>query len=699
MPLAANSISAAFSPFTFLGLLFPLALGFTVISSIKILLAAAGMALWVRELGSSERAAIFAGVVFGLSFSFTPPWLFFPQSSVIALWPWTLFLLERARDPDRRLRVGAALTVVFVATVLMGHPETAVIGFAFMGPWLAARWLRGDSTEARAVFATLAGAAALAVALTAFLLVPSLFAIAGSGRLTAADRPYWEPILSVAPHAPILRELPTALFPHALGNGIVSPMLPFAGGSFPEISLGYFGLVGWVGAFLFLRPGSRRSRGEWILVALLAAGWGVSVGVWPLAEIFSHTPGLRYLFPLRFHSWEALAGPALAALELDRLARDGAERPRAWLGALVAPAVLAVLGAAIFVRFRPEHALAGAVAYQTRRFLIAAAVLVATAVLLAALSRGRRFAAAALTVLAAAELLFQWRGLFRLSSPKDLFPETPLVAFLRSQPGPFRVVGAGAAMFPSTNVFAGQEDIRTHDAVERTDYLAFLDSTCGYPYEYFKRIRNLDASALDFLNVRYAVATAGADSPGARWRLAYDGPDGRAYENTTALPRAFVPERVRLVAPSAGRREPVSDANPLFGGAFREIVANADWKKTAWILDDAGGGARTEGGAAEIGDYGQETNAFSFTARVASEGAWVVLSFVQDGGWSARDAAGRRLALHRANGPFLALRLPHGSHRVRLTYRPPGLAAGGAVSACALLAVVGFGLVRARRSG
>jgi Bacterial membrane protein YfhO len=695
MPLAGNSLSAAFSPLTFLGLLFPLAHEFTLIASIKLLLAAIGMALWVRELGASERSALFAGIVFALSFSFTPPWLLFPHSAVITLWPWILFLLERARDPDRRLRVGVALTLAFAATVLVGHPETAVIGFVFMGSWLLARWLCGDLPEARRVFATLAAAAALAMALTAFLLVPSLFAIAGSGRLTAANSPYWQPNLSAAPHAPILRALPTALYPHALGNGIASPSLPFAGGSFPEISLGYFGLVGWVGAFLFLRPGSRRARSEWVLAALLALGWGVSVGAWPLAEIHSHTPGLRYLFPLRFHSWEALGGPALAALELDRLARDGASRRRAWLGALIAPAAIAILGGAIFLRFRPEHVLVGAVSFQTRRFLVAFAVLAASALLLAALSRGRRFAFAGLTVLAAAELLYQWRGLFRLSSPADLFPETPLVAFLRARPAPFRVVGAGPALFPNTNVFAGVEDIRTHDAVERRDYLTFLDATCGYPYEYFKKIQNVDAPALDFLNVRYAVTVPGADSPGARWRLAYDGPDGRLFENTRALPRAFVPERVRFVAPPPGRLEPAPDANALFGDSFREIAANADWKTTAWIL--GGGGSNTAGGEAVVADYRQETNAIGFTASVTSGQAWIVLSLVQDGGWTARDAAGRELEIHRANGPFLALRLPAGAHRVRLRYRPPGFEAGLAISGATAALLLSFSILRARR--
>ncbi len=638
MPLASNGVSAAFAPLTFLGFLFPLAHAYTLTSSIKLLLAAAGMALWVGELGVSARSAAFAGVVFALSFSFTPPFLFFPQSAVFGLWPWTLFLLERARDPGGRRRVGFALSLVFVLTMLSGHAETAVVGFVFMGLWLVGRRLTAETAkeraEARAVFRVLAGAAAAAVGLAAFLLVPSFLAIAGSGRLAAAAQPFWEPLISAAPHAPLLRELPTSLFPQSVGNGMTSPMLPFTGGAFPEITLGYFGLVGWAAAFLLLRPGSRRTRVEWLLGSLLFAGWGAAVALWPFAEIVSYTPWIRYLYPLRFHSWEALAGPALAALELDRLARDAAatDRPRAWLGALIAPALLAALGVATFLTFRADHAIVGGAHYQERRLLLTLAVLAAAAVLLTALGRGRGRAIAmpALTVLAAAELLFQWRGLFQLHSPADLFPETPLVAFLRSRPGPFRVVGAGPVLFPSTNVFAGVEDIRTHDAVERHDYLEFLDATCGYKYEYFKKIRNVDASAMNFLNVRYAIALPDAAVPGARWTLVYDGEDGRVFENARVLPRAFVPETVRFVAPPPPGWLPAADANALFGGSFREIVHNADWRKTAWILDP--GRADASGGEARISDYREETNAATFTADVASGDAWIVLSLVQDGG-------------------------------------------------------------------
>ena len=697
MPLAANSVSAALSPLTLLALALPLARGYTLIAAIKLFLAACGMWLWARELGASKRSAAFAGTVFALSFCFTPPWLLFPQSAEIVLWPWLLFLFERLRDERGRGRTVGALTLLFAIMMLAGHPETAVLGFIFAALWLAVRWMCGDIVHPGRVIGGIAYSAAMAVGLTAFLLIPSLFAIAGSARIADAEKPFWSPILSLIPHGPAWRMLPTALFPHSLGNGIASPTLPLAGASFPERTLGYFGIVGWAAAFLVLRPGSRRTPRAWILFGLLACGFGFSVGLWPFAEIFSNTPGLRYLFPVRLHSWEALAGSALAALELDRFLRDARERGARVIAAVAVPAVLGALAIAAYLRYRPEHAAAGGLPFQSRRLAVTLAVLVFTALLLAIASRAPALAMVALTVLAAAELLYQWRGLFRLSTPDQLFPETPLVAFLRSRPAPFRVVGQGPALFPSTNVFAEVEDIRTHDAVERRDYLDFLDRTCGYPYEYFKKVRNLNCTSLDFLNVRYLVTNPVAPAPGPRWRLAYSGSDGRVFENGSALERAFVPARVRLVASQVRATAPLSNANTAFGNAFREIVSNAQWKGLAWILSDQNG--ETAGGRAEISEYRETNNSAVFRARVAEGPAYVVLSIVQDGGWSAALEGGAPLELLRANGPFLALKLPPGDSRIRLRYRPPGSAAGALVglTGAGLLCVSGIVAARRRR--
>jgi hypothetical protein len=695
LPLAANGVSAAFSPLTFIALLLPLAKSYALVGSLKLLLAAAGMWLWTRELGATSRSALFAAAAFTLSLSFAPPWLLFPQTAVICLWPWLLFLLERARDEEGRRRTIATLTAIFVCTELAGHPEDAVLGFLFAALWIFTRWLSRDLQPIRPVLRALSVSAALALGLTAFLLIPSIFAIAASERIATMKEPYWQQILSLAPHGPSWLELPGSFFPHSMGNGIASPRLPVSGPGFAENALGYFGIVALAQILLILRPGSRRPRAEWVLLGIAVAGLGIAVGQWPFAEIISRAPLLRFVLPHRFHSWQVLAGGALAALELDRLVRDwqGSWRVTAW--AVAAPVLLATAAVAVHRTLRPHHALAGGAEFQDRELLVVLAVLALAAALAIFVRRRPAAYVWGLTLLVCSELLYQWNGLFRLNTPIELFPETPAIAFLRTQPGVFRVLGEGPVMFPSTNVFAGLEDIRTHDATERRDYLGFLDATAGYPSgEYFKKVGNLNAPALDFLNVRYLLTDPGRESPGEKWTSVYAGPDLTIFENRRALPRVAAPARIRLVKAATGGAEASLDARIAFGPAFRELTQLEDWRETAFVLSDR----NSEGGnpTTEVRDYTESTNRASFVARVAPGGgeAVVVASLVQDGGWSARDESGNRLRTLRANGPFLAIVLPEGERRVRLEYRPPGFLPGVGVSIATICLLLALGLRR-----
>ncbi len=663
MALAANGQSAPFSPFTLLLLPLPLWAGFNLLATIKLLLAASGTYLWLSELSVSRGAALFGAVSFSLSFAITP-WLLFPISSVLCLFPWALFAIERLLSAPTPARAFLLLTGVLFAMALSGHPESIVMGGLFAASWLAGRaaFTPGGLSGGRVLVLRILLAGAAAAGLAAFLLVPEALAIAGSNRLryVEAARAHLPPLLA-AHGFRFPSVLWTTLFPRTFGDAVDAPMVAGAAGAFPEIGLGFFGVVGAAAAALFLRPGPRPAA-EKALVPPILVGLAIASGLWPFFDAAYRVPGLRLTAPFRYLILMALGGPALAAFEIDRLLADARRRPRLALWLAAAALALGALGLAAGRLTLGLHAASGGLASERRGLLLALAALGAVALAgLAASIRPRLLAAVplVLAIFAAADLAIEGTRLYRFGRPEELFPETPVVRFLRSRPGVFRVVGEGPALFPGSNVFAGVEDIRVHDPVERADYVDFVDHEAGYePAEYFKRLRNLDAAALDLLNVRFLVAAPGRAVPGARWERVYEGGDASVFKNRSVLPRVF---GARRAAP-----------------AEREAA-------DGFVLTD----------------YRERANRLDFRVDVPpGPPVSLVASVTDDGGWSAFED-GRTIPVRRTEGVLLGWDLPPGRHDVRLTYRPPGLAAGGAISAgSAVLLLVSWtgAIVRRRRA-
>jgi hypothetical protein len=657
MPLAANGLSEAFSPLTILTLPLPLADSFTFRFLAKLFLAFCGMWLWLAEMRLSATAAAVGAVSFAFSLSMTG-WLLLPHTASLCLWPWALFTCEVLRDPARRVR-GAVLLIGILLLSFLGHPEIAALGVLLTALWVTARVMRAPALERRRTLAALAMAGLCAAGLLACLLIPQALAIADSNRARVALE-FWRRLpFRLLPHGPLWRGYLTLFFPDSLGDGVSTRRIEsLSPASFLETGLGYFGLAGWAAAVGLVRPGRPRRQEEWILLALAFVGAAVAMGCWPFFEVFLHLPLMRLTPPLRYLCWTSLAGAALAAFEVDRLAGDLEQDRRAILWPAGALAVLGLAALAVFRWLTPLYRAAGDLDAHRRAALLTG-VFAASATLLlliAAASRRHRLAGPLLVLLAFAELASLGRHLYRFGPPGDLFPPRPLLAFLQAQPPPFRVLGEGPVLFPNSNVFAGLEDIRTHDAVERRDYVDDLDRIAGYPpRDYFKFVQDVNAAGLDRLNVKFLVTPPDRAAPAPKWRLVYSGLDGRVFENTSVWPRIF---------------------------ARQDRAARDD--------DDR----------LTVTEFRETTNSVSFVAVVS--GALEVTadtSLVSDGGWRARTATGAPLRVGRSDGPFLAFTLPPGTHRVTLSYRPRGFGIGLLISALTALALGAAAFAVRRRAG
>jgi hypothetical protein len=273
-----------------------------------------------------------------------------------------------------------------------------------------------------------------------------------------------------------------------------------------------------------------------------------------------------------------------------------------------------------------------------------------------------------------------------------------MLAFSGRSPACFGWSAKQRSSFPNSSIFSGVEDIRTKDPVERLDYIEFLDATCGYLRPRSSSRSGTSTRRRRLLNVRFLLSWPGRSSPGEKWRPVYSGTDGTVFENRDAC-RAFTPRRrspwSRLREAPGHLRQRVF----LRGALARALSAKRDWKEHAFVL---GPDEVIRNGPVRISEYRESANRVSFRASVENPaGAFVAGSLVEDGGWTARDERGARIPTAPANGPFLALRLPGGDHRISLTYLPPGFPLGFLISAGTALLLAGALAVKAipRASG
>jgi 2-polyprenyl-3-methyl-5-hydroxy-6-metoxy-1,4-benzoquinol methylase len=184
--------------------------------------------------------------------------------------------------------------------------------------------------------------------------------------------------------------------------------------------------------------------------------------------------------------------------------------------------------------------------------------------------------------------------------------------------------------------------------------------------------------------VRYALTRKERSLPG--WRPLASGLTSTLWENPRALPRAFVPRRVRFGVPADQEVE--------------EMKAETSFGRLAWIVPpggDPGPPHEKRNGRGRVVTRRRGLG-FELTARMNQPG-WVVITETAWKGWRAR-LDGREVPLGIGDHAFLALFLPKGPHRVELFYRPRSFELGLALSAAALVLIAAVSLTRiVRRKG
>jgi hypothetical protein len=179
-----------------------------------------------------------------------------------------------------------------------------------------------------------------------------------------------------------------------------------------------------------------------------------------------------------------------------------------------------------------------------------------------------------IVIITLADLLWFAHGRSVQSSPGLYYPLVPALqnagAALQKEDG--RIIGY-RCLPANLAAMAGLRDVRGYDAVDpdhMVDLLALAAEPGGKPLSYavtqwlapahsFRGDGTIQLSPiLDLLGVNYVVFR-GSPPPGTR--TAFESPDYWVAENTNALPRAFIPSEVDLVADSEQRLERMASPN------------------------------------------------------------------------------------------------------------------------------------------
>lgn len=723
-PLLGDPSAQILYPPTWLNLILPAWLYYTVFVVAHTALAALGLYALARRWGLSAGASFTSAALWTLSgpfLSLANLWHHFAGAAWIPI----VFLAAESALEARRPKQLLLWALALAGQILAGSADmcamTAVTLVAYLG-WHRMDWHQLGGSTNRRLLATTAAAFLLAACFTAPLWGTAFDLLVRSARhqLSQPVRTYW----SVHPLG--LLEL---LFP-GLWRGVpLSPCLSalLFDSREPLLASLYLGLpsLALVGAAV----GASRHRlrafllTSAVVAALIALGRHAPFFGWASAAL----PPLRILrYPVKAVPLLAFFWALLAGLGVDVFRGSREATRRRWAVAVLGPVLLVGLldaaGAAVTL-YKPEawasllagevlkNADPGVLARSAQRFLVGASL--ATCTLIAAWMGRREHGRSVIAVcfLAVGDLL-AFHGKLNPLAPRALYAVRPEVLEI------FR----GA---PSPRIYV--YDYHQTDKARR-----YLSREHGYSLRLLPKDWSPAAGFALAMQMYLVPATVGRWGLSGAFEIDYRGLYPAALHRLTVLLRQVEggPAHLRLLQVGgvthvlALHQEGFGDLTPLttFEGLLAEPIrvfgvpgtlprtyavggASVASDDEPGVLIDPAFDPRRE----VILDSGEPTPpdpAFVGSSQVVEEKpdrvrlqadlsgpGYVVLLDSYDPGWRAR-VDGRETQMLRANLAFRAVRVPAGHHVVEYAYRPRALVLGLLISGIAILtgagAVIGF---------
>jgi hypothetical protein len=465
----------------------------------------------------------------------------------------------------------------------------------------------------------------------------------------------------------------------------------FHWGLWPRVEVGYLGILPLILAGLALAL--RRDRRTWHWAGLAVVSFLLALGTHAILHGWlTLLPGFGQLrAPARLVLLTDFVLAILAAIGLDATlrvfderARAGFERVWRWVG--YATAAVWAIGAplaylALLLTQDREPGIVSRISVTLIAVLSFAGLLAASFLWLSA----RRGEWAQLTTLGwlAAGLVFV--DVASLAAYQDLGNRDPslsynqpaIIAFLKQQPGPFRIDTKTAIereWQADTALLYGLEDI---DGVANPLLLADAG-------RYWDGLGSRSSPLYDLLNTRYVIVHKDAPLDLDKFALAFDGdPKLNVFENQRVLPRAFLASQVQAV----------SDHEAAWAAIH---VPGFDPRSTAVV---EGAPNLAGGGRGQVSEIRSSPNRLSM--QVTADGpALLAVSQVWYLGWQVWIDGRAQGAPLRTNYLFQGVPVPAGTHQVELRFAPSlwgiGWALAGAIALGLIAATIWLWIARRR---
>jgi len=668
--------------------------GFGFLCFLKMLLAGMGMYAYLRSLSVGYLARTLGAISF-MACAFLIVWLQFPITSVAFTLP--LLLLGCEHLLGRRLRWGAVIVSMVMAVGLLGgHPETSFHLTFTAAAYLAGRLVfsmvgRHDAVSvqprsALVCISVFVAAVLLGAVVAAVQLVPSVEAIHSSALLEqrldrSPDGGYSSP-LSLGNRRFMHRRLITSLVPNTWGNPSRHDHWwdpPF---NYHQ-SAGYVG-VGIVALALLAWRGFFRCRVTRVLVLLQLLALGFVLRVPLITSTLGRLPLFNIAANSRFLLVWCLTAAALAALCLDRLvkAKKFSSADLVWMAVIGVVCVSAVV--CDYVNRFASNPHDWIAAYGRRQLVHCLVFLVPclAAALVPKLKAGLRAAACGVVIaLVAADLYLVHFAYNPFIKPEQIYPSTRAIEFMQAQNPPVRVLPLDAEIGPNVLALYGLQDPRIYDAVVYGPYARFLKRLQGEgPWNLVEEPEQRFSS---IAGIKYIFARPEwTPGDGQGLRLVYEDEFSRVYENSDALPLAYVSRDWREVPSSAEAYDLLAEE----AFAWQRVVA----------VEPGGHGPLPTAPAGDEQPHSPATivshQPHSVTIELPEDTAGLlVLSDCFYPGWQAMvDGEPRRI--YRANGTFRGVFVNRGDTRVVFEYKPASFRYGIILSLAGLVILVAIAI-------